>query len=437
MENTSITWELELSWQLGVALGLAALIGILVTYLITRARFDRQTQSLQEVNNELTTNLKVEQAQHKQKIEALQEARNQLVESFSALSKHALDANNESFLQLAQQKLGIFHTRAEATLTAKEKSIETLIKPVTDALQKTEKQITEIEKERKQAYGSITAQLKQVTEAQHGLQSETEQLVRALRRPEVRGQWGELTLKRLAELAGMVNHCDFEEQSHHQVEDGKNIRPDMIVRMPEQRELIVDAKTPLDAYLNAIQTDDPDKREAHLRHHARKVRDRMKELASKAYWSQFKQSPDFVILFIPGEQFLTSALDYDSKLLEDAFANRVILATPTTLVALLRSVAYGWQQAAMSKNAEQIRDLAQDLYKRLHSFCSHLQKVGKNLDDSVSNYNKAIGSLERQVLPGARKFTELGVQAKEEIPNIDEIEKKARTVSVLDQPKQK
>ena len=432
-----MTWELELSWQLGIALGIAALFGVLVTYLITRSRFDRETQSLKEEYNALATKFKVEQAQHKQKIEALHEARQQLGDSFSALSKHALDANNESFLQLAKQKLGIFQTQAEANLNEKEKSIENLIKPVTEALQKTEKQISEIEKERKEAYGTIATQLKLVTEAQHGLQSETEQLVRALRRPEVRGQWGELTLKRLAELAGMVNHCDFEEQSHQNVEDGKNIRPDMIVRMPERRELIVDAKTPLDAYLSAIQADTPEQRETHLRHHARKVRERMKELASKAYWSQFKQSPDFVILFIPGEQFLTSALDYDSQLLEDAFANRVILATPTTLVALLRSVAYGWQQAAMSKNTEQIRDLAQDLYKRLHTFCSHLQRVGKNLDDSVGNYNKAIGSLERQVLPGARKFTELGVQAKEEIPLSDEIEKKAREIPQLEKRKRK
>ncbi len=432
-----MTWELELSWQLGVVLGIAALLGTLVTYVVVRSRFDSVIQDLNDEKNAFETELKVEQAQHKQKIEALQEARTQLVDSFSALSKHALDANNESFLQLAKQNLGLFHAKAEANLSEKEKSIETLIKPVTEALQKTEKQISEIEKERKEAYGSITAQLKQVTEAQHGLQSETEHLVQALRRPEVRGQWGELTLKRLAELAGMVNHCDFEEQSHQQVEEGKNIRPDMIVRMPEHRELIVDAKTPLDAYLNAVQASNPDEREAHLKHHARKVRERMKELASKTYWSQFKQSPDFVILFIPGEQFLTSALDYDSNLLEDAFDNSVILATPTTLVALLRSVAYGWQQAAMSKNAELIRDLAKDLYKRLYSFSSHLQKVGKNLDDSVINYNKAVGSLERLVLPGVRKFTEMGVQAKEEIPRIDEIEKKTRDVPILEKQAKK
>ena len=423
-----MTWELELTWQLSVALGIAILLGVLITYLISRSYFDRDYRQLEEKFNRIETELKVEQARHKQKIEALNEARTQLGDSFSALSKNALDANNELFLQLAKQKLGLFHARAEANLTEKEKSIESLLKPVTDALQKTEKQISEIEKERKEAYGTISAQLKMVTEAQVGLQSETQQLVLALRRPEVRGQWGELTLKRLAELAGMVSHCDFEEQSHQQIDDGKNIRPDMVVRMPEHRELIVDAKTPLDAYLNAVQTNNPDERENHLKHHARKVRERMKELASKAYWSQFKQSPDFVILFIPGEQFLTSALDYDSSLLEDAFANRVILATPTTLVALLRSVAYGWQQAAMSKNAEHIRDLAQDLYKRLHTFSSHMQKVGKNLDDSVSNYNKAVGSLERQVLPGVRKFTEMGVQTKDEIPRIDEIEKKSREI---------
>jgi len=428
-------WELELSWQLGVAIGIAAVLGALIAYLITRARVDKNIFVLHEKNNTLYTKLQVEQAQNVEKIAALNESREQLKESFSALSKHALDSNNESFLQLAQQKLGLFESRAQANLSEKEKSIETLLKPMAEALQKTELQISTIEKERREAFGSITTQLKLVTEAQHGLKSETEQLVRALRRPEVRGQWGELTLKRLAELAGMVNHCDFEEQAHIEVQDGKNIRPDMIVRMPEKRELIVDAKTPLDAYLSAIQANTPEERETHMKHHARKVRERMKELASKAYWSQFKQSPDFVILFIPGEQFLTCALDYDDKLLEDAFANHVILATPTTLVALLRSVAYGWQQASISENAERVRDLAQELYKRLHTFCSHLQKVGKNLDDSVGHYNKAIGSLERQVLPGARKFTELGIQVKDELPLIDEIEKKARDIPTIEQDK--
>ena len=422
-------WALEVNWQLGIVLGIAALLGALITYFIIFKKYQQQYQTLQEHTHKIKTELQVERAQYQEKISALKRMHTDLQKNFSVLSKDALQENNESFLQLAQQKLGIYQERAEASLNAKEKSIETLIKPVTTALEKTEKQISNIEKERKQAYGSISEQLKLVTQAQHNLQSETEHLVRALSKPEVRGQWGELTLKRLAELAGMVKYCDFDEQTHLEVTDGKNMRPDMIVRMPEQRELIVDAKTPLDAYLKAIEADNAQTREYHLQHHARKVRERMKELASKAYWSQFKQSPDFVILFIPGEQFLTCALDHDRSLLEDSFSNRVILATPTTLVALLRSVAYGWQQAAMSKNSEQIRDLAQELHKRLYSFCSHLQKVGKNLDDSVANYNKAIGSLERQVLPGARKFTQLGVQAKQELPEIDVIEKKSRDIT--------
>lgn len=418
----------ELSW---IVIVFIAALSALLAYLLSRQYFQALLQKQLSEKHKLATQLEVEQAQSKEKIQALNESREQLKESFTALSKSALDANNESFLQLAQQKLGLFESRAQAHLTEKEKAIENLLKPVNAALEKTEKQLSSMEKERKQAYGSITTQLQMVTEAQQGLQSETEQLVRALRRPEVRGQWGELTLKRLAELAGMVNYCDFEEQVSADLGDNKSVRPDMIVRMPEQRELIVDAKTPLDAYLSAIEADEPAQREAHLQHHARKVRERMKELASKSYWEQFSQSPDFVILFIPGEQFLTAALDYDKQLLEDAFANRVILSTPTTLVALLRSVAYGWQQARMSQNAEQIRDLAQDLYKRLNTFAGHLQKVGKNLDDSVSNYNKAIGSLERQVLPNARKFPELGVQTKEEIPLIDEIDKKTRDVPMI------
>ena len=419
----------ELSW---IVIILIAALSALLAYLFTRQHFQALMQKHATERQKLITQLEVEQAQTKEKIQALNESREQLKESFTALSKSVLDANSESFLQLAQQKLGLFESRAQANLTEKEKSIENLLKPVNAALEKTEKQLSSIEKERKEAYGSITTQLQMVTEAQQGLQSETKQLVRALRRPEVRGQWGELTLKRLAELAGMVNHFDFEEQVRADLGDNKSLRPDMIVRMPEQRELIVDAKTPLDAYLSAIEADEPAQREAHLQHHARKVRERMKELASKSYWEQFSQSPDFVILFIPGEQFLTAALDYDKQLLEDAFANRVILSTPTTLVALLRSVAYGWQQARMSQNAEQIRDLAQDLYKRLNTFAGHLQKVGKNLDDSVSNYNKAIGSLERQVLPNARKFPELGVQTKEEIPLIDEIDKKTRDVPLIE-----
>ena len=297
--------------------------------------------------------------------------------------------------------------------------------PINEALKQTESQIRAIEKERKESYGSLTEHLKLINESQSELRTETQNLVQALRRPEVRGQWGELTLRRIAELAGMVSYCDFYEQQSGD-EDDRRMRPDMVVRMPDQRELIVDAKTPLDAYLSAVQTRDSKEREELLHRHARHVRERMRELASKAYWNQFSHSPDFIVLFIPGEQFLAAALELDPQLLEDALSNKVILATPTSIIALLRAVAFGWRQQSVAKNAEEIRTLGEELYKRLATFVEHLQKLGKNLDASVEQFNKATGSLDRQVLPGARKFDELGIEKKKEIPELKMVESSAR-----------
>ena len=204
------------------------------------------------------------------------------------------------------------------------------------------------------------------------------------------------------------------------------MRPDMVVRMPDQRELIVDAKTPLDAYLGAVQTRNEKEREELLHRHARNVRERMRELASKAYWNQFKHSPDFVVLFIPGEQFLSASLEHDPQLLEDALANKVILATPTSIIALLRAVAFGWRQQSVAKNAEEIQKLGEELYHRVATFVEHLQKLGKSLDASVEQFNKATGSLERQVLPGARKFEELGIEKKKDIPDLKMVESSPR-----------
>lgn len=365
------------------------------------------------------------------RLEAAESQRKQLVETFDSLAGKALKSNSEEFLKLARENLGQFQLRAQAQLAEKEKTFGELVKPIGEALKKTEHQIQQMEKERREAFGSLNSQIRLMAESQKSLQAETQNLVNALRRPEVRGQWGEMTLRRLAELAGMVDHCDFYEQEHRATEDGA-MRPDMIVRMPERRELVVDAKTPLDAYLSAVEAKDETARTEHLKRHARKVRDRMKELASKSYWSQFRDSPDFVILFIPGEQFLTAALDQDPALLEDALSNRVILATPTTLVALLRAVAFGWRQQQVADNAEEIRNLGEDLFKRVTTFAEHLAKVGRALDQSVGHYNKAVGSLERQVLPGARKFTELGIHSKKAIPELDPIEQAARRVEVGD-----
>ena len=301
------------------------------------------------------------------------------------------------------------------------------MQPIQSALKQTEAQIQSIEKERKESFGSLSQHLKIINESQADLRLETQNLVQALRRPEVRGQWGELTLKRIAELAGMVDHCDFYEQPQSE-DSNSRMRPDMIVRMPDQRELIIDAKTPLDAYLNATQATDTEIREQSLVRHARNVRERMRELSSKAYWNQFKRSPDFVVLFIPGEQFLSAALEQDPQLLEDALKNKVILATPTSIVALLRAVAFGWRQIAVAENAEMIRELGEDLYHRLATFAEHLQKLGKHLDTSVEQYNKAMGSLDRQVLSGARKFTELGIEKKKPIPDLKIVENTTKSI---------
>ena len=302
-----------------------------------------------------------------------------------------------------------------------------MVKPIREALDKTESQVRKMENERLQAHGALTRHLETMAESHRTLQNETRNLVQALRRPEVRGQWGELTLKRLAELAGMVEHCDFTEQDTVKTDAG-NRRPDMVIRMPDRREIVVDAKTPLDAYLSAVESSSDDERKNHLTRHARNVRSRIKELSAKAYWEQLKYSPEFVVLFIPGDQFLSAALEIDHSLIEDALAQNVILATPTSLVALLRAIAYGWRQEVLAENADIIREIGQEMFTRLTTFAEHLAKLGRSLDNSVSAYNKAVSSYDSRVLPGARKFTELGISTKKEPPKLEQVERMARQV---------
>ncbi len=413
--------------------GLAALLGAglfvlgaLLGAWLAHVRKRRALDALQAEVQRLNLQLELEKERHAEKLESIEAVSLQLQQTFSSLSQQALQSNNENFLRLAKEKLSQYQIQAEASLEKKEKAIETLLQPINEALKQTESQIRAIEKERKESFGSLTQHLRQINESQSELRAETQNLVQALRRPEVRGQWGELTLRRVVELAGMVSYCDFYEQQSGE-EDERRMRPDMVVRMPDQRELIVDAKTPLDAYLSAGQAQDAKEREELLHRHARNVRERMRELASKAYWNQFSHSPDFVVLFIPGEQFLAAALELDPQLLEDALANKVILATPTSIIALLRAVAFGWRQQSVAKNAEEIRRLGEELYKRLATFVGHLQKLGKSLDASVEQFNKATGSLDRQVLPGARKFGELGIEKKKEIPEVKMVEASTRS----------
>lgn len=410
----------SLLWVLLAALPATAL-GLFVGLTIQ----GRRNAALREENARLTTRLELEQRAAEEKVAAIQEARTQLAETFSALSGAALRTNNEEFLRLARENLKQFQVQASADLEKREKSIEGLVKPIREALEKTERQVRQMEQEREKAYGSLTRYLEGMTQTQQQLQAETRNLVKALRRPEVRGQWGEMTLKRLAELAGMVEYCDFYPQESVSAEGGA-LRPDMIVRLPNGREIVVDVKTPLDAYLNAVEAADDNERATFLAHHARKVRERVRELAAKSYWSQFEKSPDFVVLFMPGEQFLSAALDQDPALLEEALRQRVVVATPTTLVALLRAVAYGWRQEALAENAEQIRRVGEELYQRLGTFTEHLGKLGRSLGSSVDHYNRAVGSFERSVMPGARRFTEMGVEARRALDTPEPLEKAVR-----------
>ena len=406
---------------LGIAVA-AALAGA----FFMRSRMQTELMAAHEDNARLRSTLEAEQRVAQERNQAYKEAREQLAESFSNLSGQALRTNNEEFLRLAQEKLKQFQLQAKSELSEREKAVESMVRPIREALTKTEEQIRLMEKERKEAYGSLHRHLETMATAQQQLQTETGNLVKALRRPEVRGRWGEMTLRRLVELAGMVEYCDFFEQTQVRDEDGAALRPDMIVRMPNGREIVVDAKTPVDAYVDAVEATDDNARRDALARHAVGVKKQVQKLAEKAYWQQFKNAPDFVVLFIPGEQFLVAAQDVDRDLMEYALRNKVILATPTTLVALLRAVAFGWRQEAVAEHAEHIRELGESLYNRLATFTEHLGKVGKSLGGAVDHYNKAVGSLERQVLPGARKFNELGVQAKKELETPSLLEKQAR-----------
>jgi DNA recombination protein RmuC len=405
------------------ALASAAVFGALAAFLY----FSDKLTHLRTDANRLEIELELERKAAESRQQSLQQLNEQLRDSFNALAAQALQSNNAQFLRLAKENLEQFHIKAEGELAKREKAVENLVKPIRDALEKTEQQVRRMEAERQQAHGALTKHLETMAESHRVLQSETRNLVQALRRPEVRGQWGELTLKRLAELAGMVEYCDFIEQETLQTVQGAQ-RPDMIVRMPDKREIVVDAKTPLDAYLSAVESTNDTERKNHLQRHARNVRARVKELSAKAYWKQLKYSPEFVVLFIPGDQFLSSALENDHTLIEDALAQHVILATPTSLVALLRAIAYGWRQEAMAENAEVIREIGQEMFVRLSTFAEHLAKLGRNLNSSVDTYNKAVASFDSRVLPGARKFTELGVAAAKDLPAIEQVESMTRKV---------
>ncbi|SEA56463.1 DNA recombination protein RmuC [Desulfuromusa kysingii] len=381
-------------------------------------------QLLQQVAR-VEAQLEAERHANADKLRFLDETRQQVEKNFQALSAQALAANNQSFLDLAKTTLGSFQQQAKGDLDARHQAIGQLVQPLQESLTKVDHKIEQLEQSRSGAYARLDEQLKSLLNSQIKLESETGNLVRALRTPAVRGRWGEIQLRKVVEMAGMVNYCDFVEQ---ETADHGRLRPDMIIKLPNGRNIIVDSKAPLQAYLESLEATDDKQRNACLAHHARQIHDHLQKLSAKNYWEQFQPTPEFVVLFLPGETFFSAALTQDPGLIEAGVDQKVLLATPTTLIALLRSVAYGWRQEQLTENAEAISQLGREMYDRLATLNQHFAQMGKNLERAVDSYNKAIGSLDSRVLTSARKFKELGAGSRKEINPIEQIDKRPRSL---------
>src|SRR5579871_803712 len=392
------------------------------------ARLLEDQRALVESRARLESALESERKTNDEKIELLTKTGQDLQNAFKALASDALRSNNSSFLQIAQETLKRFQTEAKGDLEAKQKAVADLVAPVRESLSKVDAQIQQMEKERMDAYGGLRQQVESLITSQKELQSETGNLVRALRTPNVRGRWGEIQLRRVVEIAGMLSYCDFAEQETVTTETGR-LRPDLVVKLPGGKQVVVDAKTPLQAFLDAFETTDEDTRRSCLANHARQVRDHINTLSGKKYWEQFESTPEFVVMFLPGETFFSAALEQDTALIEHGVLNKVIPASPTTLIALLKAINYGWNQEKLARNAQEISALGKELHERLKKLATHITAVGTNLDRAVEAYNQAVGSLESRVLVSARKFAELGAPVAEDIPELEPIETTARALS--------
>jgi len=403
---------------------------LLVQQDLERARAEAaKTAQLKAEMATLETKVGMERKGIEEKVALLNQMEEKLRESFQALSSEALKSNNQAFLDLANETLGKFHSEAQGDLELRQQAVESMVAPIGESLKKVDEQIREIEKARSHAYGSLSEQVRSLIATQEKLQSETGNLVRALRTPHVRGRWGEIQLRRVVEIAGMLPYCDFVEQETVTTSTGR-IRPDLVVKLPGGKNVVVDAKTPLLAYLDAMASNDDEVRRQKLTEHAAQVRKHMEQLSSKSYQEQFDPTPEFVVMFLPGETFFSAALEQEPGLIEHGVAQKVIPSSPTTLIALLKAVAYGWNQEKLARNAKEISALGKELHERLRALGAHVEGVGKGLDRAVEAYNRAVGSLESRVMVTARKFAELGAPVTEEIATLEPVETTTRNLTL-------